>query len=96
MTAAEMEVENGVAEAMDIPSGSSESESDSGEEETENLSQPGQMDEGSDQENEEKASNPAFSKFMQGFWDLASVDVPVRCVRPIADVSALLSLAEKA
>ncbi|CAM9220010.1 unnamed protein product, partial [Sphacelaria rigidula] len=25
-----------------------------------------------------KAANPAFSKFMQGFWDLASVEVPVR------------------
>lgn len=28
----------------------------------------------------EDAANPEFSKFMQGFWDLANVDVPVRCV----------------
>lgn len=33
-----------------------------------------------EEEEKEKATNPAFSKFMQGFWDLASVDVPVRCV----------------
>lgn len=31
----------------------------------------------------ENTANPAFSKFMRGFWDLASVDVPVRCVNNV-------------
>lgn len=26
--------------------------------------------------------DPAFSNFMKAFWDLASVDSPVRCVIP--------------
>lgn len=39
-----------------------------------------EMDGGGDDMGAGKAANPAFSKFMQGFWDLASVDVPVRCV----------------
>lgn len=68
-----MEVTENALEPMEDSSTSS-----SGEEEESG----GQEDmEGSDQEEEEeKAANPAFSKFMQGFWDLASVDVPVRCV----------------
>lgn len=55
-------------------SGAAEAESgqeDMMEEEAEN---------GGEGEEKEKATNPAFSKFMQGFWDLTSVDVPVRCV----------------
>lgn len=77
MTAVEMEVEN--LEAME-DSGSTSSEDDgSSAGEAHNDGQGDDM-EGSDEEREEKASNPAFSKFMQGFWDLASVDVPVRCV----------------
>lgn len=69
-----MEVAENALEPMEDSSTSS-----SGSEEGESG---GQEDmEGSDQEEEEeKAANPAFSKFMQGFWDLASVDVPVRCV----------------
>lgn len=72
MTTDEMVVED--LEAME-DSGSTSSEP-SGEAES---GQQEDMEE-SDQEHEEKSTNPAFSKFMQGFWDLASVDVPVRCV----------------
>lgn len=72
-----MEVAESTLEPMDDSSTSSSGE--------ENSKESGQedMEEGSDQEEEEreeKPANPAFSKFMQGFWDLASVDVPVRCV----------------
>lgn len=31
-----------------------------------------------EEEREMEVGNPEFSKFMQGFWDLASVDVAVR------------------
>ncbi|CAM9374006.1 unnamed protein product, partial [Laminaria digitata] len=79
MTAVEMEVENGARQAMDTEdvdsSGSSGSSSDGAGEEV--GGGPEAM-EGSDEEGEESHANPAFSKFMQGFWDLASVDVPVR------------------
>ncbi|CAM9621337.1 unnamed protein product [Scytosiphon promiscuus] len=76
MTADEMEVEN--LEAME-DSGSTSSEDDGSSGGDAHSSGEGHEDmEGSDEEREEKASNPAFSKFMQGFWDLASVDVPVR------------------
>lgn len=78
MTTDEMEVEN--LEAME-DSGSTSSEDDGSSGGKAHGSDDGRQDmEGSDEEREEKASNPAFSKFMQGFWDLASVDVPVRCV----------------
>lgn len=78
MTAEEMEVES--MEAME-DSGSTSSSEDEGSStgEAEMRESNGQEEmEGSDEEGEEKAANPEFSKFMQGFWDLASVDVPVR------------------
>lgn len=81
MTAVKMEVENGAQEAMDtedVDSSGSSSEA-SGEE----VNSGREAMEGSDEENEENHANPAFSKFMQGFWDLASVDVPVRYVLPV-------------
>lgn len=66
-----MEVEENPLEPMESSSTSSSGEEESGQEDME----------GSDQEEiEQEAANPAFSKFMQGFWDLASVDVPVRWV----------------
>lgn len=78
MTAVEMEVENGARQAMDTEDvDSSGSSSDASGEEVESGRE---AMEGSDEENEESHANPAFSKFMQGFWDLASVDVPVRYV----------------
>lgn len=67
-----MEVAGNTLEPMeDSSTSSSEAEEGSG----------GQDMEASDQEEQEEkaAANPAFSKFMQGFWDLASVDVPLRC-----------------
>lgn len=73
MTAEPMEqteVENGPSEAMDVESDSSGTEGEEGQE----------MAAGSDEEHEGNVANPEFSKFMKGFWDLASVDVPVRCV----------------
>ena len=79
MTVAEMEVENGARQAMDtedVDSNSGSSSDDSGEE----VEGGPEAMEGSDEKHEESHANPAFSKFMQGFWDLASVDVPVRYV----------------
>lgn len=73
MTAEPMEqteIDKGSSEAMDVESNSSGTEGEEGQERTGD----------SDEEHGGKVTNPEFSKFMQGFWDLASVDVPVRCV----------------
>eukprot|EP00903_Cladosiphon_okamuranus_P021832 g20075.t1 len=76
-----MEVADNALEPMDDSSTSSSGEEEEsggcGQQEDDNMEGSGSD---SEQEEEErgKAANPAFSKFMQGFWDLASVDVPVR------------------
>lgn len=77
MTAEEMEVER--MEVMEDSGSTSSSEGEGSPGEAAERQSDGQQEmEGSDEEGEEKAANPEFSKFMQGFWDLASVDVPVR------------------
>ena len=83
MTAVEMEIENGARQAMDTEDvdGSSSSGSSSSDASGEEGEGGRDAMEGSDEEQGESHANPAFSKFMQGFWDLASVDVPVRYVR---------------
>ncbi|CAM9555287.1 unnamed protein product, partial [Ectocarpus sp. 12 AP-2014] len=76
MTAEEMEVES--MEVMEDSGSTSSSEGEGSTGEAERESDGQEEMQGSDEEDEEKAANPEFSKFMQGFWDLASVDVPVR------------------
>ncbi|CAM9169353.1 unnamed protein product [Ectocarpus sp. 12 AP-2014] len=75
MTAEEMEVES--MEVMEDSGSTSSSEGEGSTGEAERESDGQEEMQGCD-EDEEKAANPEFSKFMQGFWDLASVDVPVR------------------
>lgn len=76
-----MEVTETPLEPMeDSNTSSSGEESESGGQEAEDMEGSDQDDEHEEEEEEKAAANPAFSKFMQGFWDLASVDVPVRCV----------------
>lgn len=65
-------------EAMEDSASTSSSEGEGSTGEAERESDGQEEMQGSDEEGEEKAANPEFSKFMQGFWDLASVDVPVR------------------
>lgn len=71
MTAVAMDVADDVSNSHDTDGGRVES--------TDAMGDQGDAGEGSMAAR--KAANPAFSKFMQGFWDLASVEVPVRCVK---------------
>lgn len=96
MTAVEMEVGNGASEGMDVESQMSDrsseekggDNSDSSSSSGSNDDEEGQgkeaqgdaMEDGSDDGHKAGNTNPAFSEFMRGFWDLASVDVPVRWV----------------
>ena len=86
-----MGVEDASSEAMDVDShqpGSGESDSAAAatasaaaspaSSTTSEEKEKGDNMEDSGEKLETEMSNPTFSKFMQGFWDLASVDVPVR------------------
>lgn len=82
-----MDVVENPLEPMEDSSTSSSGDEGEGEAES---GQEGVDESDQDQgEQEEKAANPAFSKFMQGFWDLASVEVPVRCVSACRRVAFL-------
>lgn len=78
MTAEEIEFQSAPSQAMDVEAEGSASSGESSEEKADGDLDA--MDNSNEEKHEGDATNPAFSKFMQGFWDLASVDVPVRCV----------------